>query len=187
MTGYPGCFVEGLIRLVSEGENVMKRMLILAVVLLSATALVAHPHFQKTTSAQLTEDVEVSLTFFTIPANMEHLATIANGDFVSPGLPKFKSTTAITAGMATIPAGTYTVGVIKNGSEDWTMALSPGELAFGASPDMSKLIKLDSAFFKSNDDSGHLVVDIFPGEGKFEGKAVILLGFGTMWVQGLIG
>ena len=165
----------------------MKKALVIAVVLLSATALVAHPHFQKTTSAQLSEDVEVSLSFFTIPANMEHLATIANGEFVSPGLPKFTSATAITAGMATIPAGTYTVGVVKNGAEDWTMVLSPGELAFGQTPDMSKLIKLDSAFHKSTDDTGHLVVDIFPGEGKFDGKAVILLGFGTLWVQGLIG
>ena len=165
----------------------MKKMLILAVVLLSATALVAHPHFQKTTTAKLSADVEVSLSFFTVPANMEHLAGIANGDFVSPGGPKFETSTAITAGMASIPAGTYTVGVVKNGPEDWTMALSPGALGNGESPDMSKVIKLDSAFSKSNDDSGHLVVDIFPGEGKFEGKAVILLGFGTMWVQGLIG
>lgn len=164
----------------------MKNVLVLAVVMLTATSLVAHPHFQKTTSAKLTEDLEVSLSFFTVPANMAHVAEIANGEFVSPGLPKFVSSAAISAGGASIPAGTYTVGVIKNGAEDWTMVLSPGELAFGDSPDMSKLIKLDSAYNKSNDDSGHLVVDVFPGEGQYEGKAVILLGFGTMWVQGLI-
>lgn len=164
----------------------MKKVFILAVVMLTATALVAHPHFQKTTSAKLTDDLEVSLSFFTVPANMTHVAGIANGEFVSPGLPKFTSSAAISAGGANIPAGTYTVGVVKNGDADWTMALSPGELAFGDSPDMSKLIKLDSAYNKSNDESGHLVVDIFPGEGKYDGKAVILLGFGTMWVQGLI-
>ena len=66
------------------------------------------------------------------------------------------------------------------------MVLSPGELAFGDSPDMSKLIKLDSMFTQSNDPTGHLVVDVLPGEGKFEDKAVILIGFGTMWVHGLI-
>ena len=165
----------------------MKKVLVLAVVLLSATALVAHPHFQKTTTAKLSDTVEVSLSFFTVPANMSHLADIATGDFVSPGLPKFKSGNAITAGGASIPAGTYTVGVIKNGADDWTMALSPGELGFGDKPDMSKLIKLDSSFMKGNDPVAHLVVDVFPGSGKFEGKAVILLGFGTMWVEGLIG
>jgi hypothetical protein len=163
------------------------KKLVLAVVLLSATALVAHPHFQKTTTAKLSEDHEVSLSFVTVPANMDHLAGISAGEFVSPGAPKFTTGAAITAGMASIPAGTYTIGVIKNGADDWTMALSPGELGFGDSPDMSKLIKLDSEFSKMTDDSGHLVVDIFPGNGKFEGKAVILLGFGTMWVQGLIG
>lgn len=165
----------------------MKKALVLIVVLLSATALIAHPHFQKSTTAQLAEGVSVTLSFVTVPANMSHLADVAVGQFVSPAGPKLQTETALKAGMVNIPAGTYTIGVIKNGAEDWTMALSPGELAFGASPDMSKLIKLDSAFNESNDNSGHLVVDIFPGEGKFEGKAVILLGFGTMWVQGLIG
>ena len=66
------------------------------------------------------------------------------------------------------------------------MVLSPGELAFGDSPDMSKLVKLDSMFTQGNDPTGHLIVDVFPGEGKFDGKAVILIGFGTMWVHGLI-
>ena len=55
----------------------MKKAIALAVVLLTATALIAHPHFQKTTSAKLSEDVEVSLAFFTVPANMEHVAKIS--------------------------------------------------------------------------------------------------------------
>ena len=165
----------------------MKKAIALAVVLLTATAVIAHPHFQKNTTAKIYENVEVSLSFFTIPANMEHVAKIADGEFVSPGLPKFETATAITAGSATIPAGTYTVGVVKKSDSDWQMVLSPGELAFGDSPDMAKLIELDSSFRKSSEPVAHLVVDIFPGDGKFEGKAVILLGFGTMWVQGLLG
>ena len=164
----------------------MKKALIAGVLVLAATAVIAHPHFQKTTTAKLSEEVEVSISFFTVPANMSHVEGVGNGEFVSPGLPKFKTGSAISAGGASIPAGTYTVGVIKNGASDWTMALSPGELGFGDEPDMSKLIKLDSAYNDSQDDTGHLVVDVFPGEGKFEGKAVILLGFGTMWVQGLV-
>jgi len=164
----------------------MKKVLILSVVMLTATALVAHPHFQKTTTAKLSEDVEVSISFFTVPANMENVAKIGDGEFVSPGLPRFEIGTAITAGGASVPAGTYTVGIVKNGADDWTMVLSPGELAFGDSPDMSKLIKLDSMFATGNDPTGHLVVDIFPGEGKFEGKAVVLIGYDTMWVHGLI-
>ena len=165
----------------------MKKTIALAVVLLTATALIAHPHFQKTTSVKISDELEVSVSFFTVPANMEHIAKVGAGDFTSPGLPKFKASSAITDGSASIPAGTYTVGVIKKSDSDWPMVLSPGELAFGDSPDKAKLIKLDSTFTKANDTTGHLVVDIFPGDGKFEGKPVILLGFGTMWVQGLIG
>jgi len=164
----------------------MKKTLIVGAALMCATAVIAHPHFQKTTSAKLSEDVEVSLQFFTVPSNMSHVAGVEAGAFASPGLPKFKTGTAITAGGTSIPSGTYTVGVVRNSADDWTMALSPGELGFGDSPDMSKLIKLDSTFDGAGPEVGHLVVDIFPGEGKFEGKAVILLGFGTMWVQGLV-
>ncbi len=165
----------------------MKKAIALAVVLLTATAVIAHPHFQKTTSAKISENVEVSLSFFTVPANMEHVAKLGVGEFASPGLPKFETPTAITAGSASIPTGKYTVGVVKKSDGDWQMVLSPGELAFGDKPDVAKLIKLDSTFTKSNEPVGHLVVDIFPGDGNFEGKAVILLGFGSMWVQGLIG
>ena len=105
----------------------MKKLLILAIVMLTATVLVAHPHFQKTTSAKLTDDLEVSISFYTVPANMDHVANIGNGEFVSPGLPKLTNSSAITVGEASIPAGTYTVGVVKNGADDWTMVLSPEE------------------------------------------------------------
>lgn len=88
----------------------MKKAIALAVVLLTATALIAHPHFQKTTSAKISENVEVSLSFFTVPANMEHVAKIGAGEFASPGLPKFETSSALTAGSASIPAGSYTVG-----------------------------------------------------------------------------
>lgn len=163
----------------------MNKLFTVAVMVLTASALVAHPHFQKTTSAKLTDDVEVSLSFFTVPANMDNVAKVSDGEFVSPGMPTFTTSAAIKGGSASIPAGSYTVGVIKNGN-DWTMALSPGKLEFGESPDMSKLIKLDSTYMKGEEGASHLVVDVFPGDGKFEGKAVILMGFGTMWVQGLI-
>ena len=165
----------------------MKKVIALAVVLLTATALIAHPHFQKTTSAKISEELELSLSFFTVPANMEHVAKIGVGEFASPGLPKFKASSAVMAGSANIPAGTYTVGVVKKSDSDWQMVLSPGELAFGDSPDMAKLIELESSFRMSKEPVAHLVVDIFPGDGEFEGKAVILLGFGSMWVQGLVG
>ena len=164
----------------------MKRIWLVGFLLLIATALIAHPHFQKTTTAKLSEDVEVSLTIVTVPANMDHVAQIKTGGFASPGRPKFKASTNITAGSSNIAAGTYTIGVVKNGTDDWTMVLAPGELSFGEVPDMSQVIKLDSEFWTRPKPVEHLVVDVIPGESQFEGKAVILLGFGTMWLQGLI-
>ena len=56
----------------------------------------------------------------------------------------------------------------------------------GEKPDLAKAIKLDSQFNKSGDTTEHLVVDLGPGWGKNEGKAVVLLGFGNLWLDGAI-
>jgi hypothetical protein len=162
----------------------MKRFFVLCLVLLTASAVIAHPHFRKTTTAKM-GDNEVSVSFFTVPANMSHLEGIADGEFVSPGQPSLKVSANLKAGSAAIPAGTYLVGAVKKG-DGWMMVLYPGELGRGETPDMSKVIKLDSQFNKSSDAAEHLVVDIGPGWGNSAGKAVVLIGFGTMWLDGVI-
>ncbi len=164
----------------------MRKFLLVCLLVLVATAVIAHPHFRKSTTATLPGDVEISVSFFTVPSNESHIAGIADGDFVSPGLPQLVIPKDMKAGSATIPAGNYTVGAIKNSMTDWTMALSPGKLGFGDSPDMSKLIKLDSQFVKSPTNIGHLVVDIQPGHDKLEGKVVVFIGFGTFHLSGAI-
>jgi hypothetical protein len=153
-------------------------------VLLAASVAIAHPHFQKTTSVKL-GDNEVSVSFFTIPANMSHLEGLTDGEYVSPGRPSLKVSADLKAGSATIPAGTYQVGAVKKG-DGWTMVLYPGELGREEKPDPSKFITLDSQFNTSAESVEHLVVDIGPGWGTSEGKAVVLIGFGTLWLDGVI-
>lgn len=162
----------------------MKRVLLACLVLLTATVVVAHPHFQKTTSVNLGEN-KVSVSFFTVPANMSHLDGVADGDFVSPGQPRLEVAANLKAGSATIPAGTYQVGAVKKGS-GWTMVLYPGQVGRGEKPDLSKAITLDSQFNKSAEPVEHLVVDIGPGWGSSEGKAVLAIGFGNLWLDGVL-
>jgi N-acetylmuramoyl-L-alanine amidase len=64
------------------------------------------------------------------------------------------------------------------------MALYPGALARGTEPDMSKIIKLDSQFTNSHGTSEHMTIYITPGHGKQDGKAVLLLHFGTLYLAG---
>ena len=164
----------------------MKKFAVFCVLLLAATAVVAHPHFQMSVTAKLPGDVEASVAFYTVPANMTHAESAAEGAFLTPGFAKLKISGDLKAGSASIPAGTYTVGAIKNSMDDWTMALSPGELSSEDTPDMSKLIKLDSEYVKLPEPSGHLWVYIGPGEGKFDGKATLAMGFGTMVLTGAL-
>jgi hypothetical protein len=154
--------------------------------LIVAGLALAHPHFQKTVTCKLPGGAEATISYITTPANMTHATEAAVGAFITPRAPKLNLSADVMAGGATIPAGDYTIGVIKNGADDWTMGLYKGTLARGTQPDMSQVIKLDSIYLKSNGDAEHMLVDITPGSGKFEGKAVLTLHFGTMFLEGAL-
>ncbi len=164
----------------------MKHLTLTCLLVLVAASLIAHPHFQKTMEATLPGDIKVSLSFYTVPANETHAENAAVGAFLSPGMPTIEIATATKSGSVSIPAGKYTVGAIKNSMTDWTMALSPGQLGRGETPDMSKLIKLESMFVKSAEGAPHLVVDVGAGHGKLDGKATLFIGFGSLFLSGAI-
>ena len=108
----------------------MKRVLTASVsaTLLTAAVAMAHPHFNKTVTAKLPSGVDATITYNTTPANEIHAAKAAVGTFVTPRRPILKLSGEIKTGAVTIPAGDYTVGVIKNSETDWTMALYPGAI-----------------------------------------------------------
>jgi len=157
----------------------------LALLVMAAT-LMAHPHLRKSVTVGLPGDIEAVVAYFTVPANETHTTKAAAGSFLIPGGCSLKLSAEVKAGNVTLPAGEYTVGVIKNSDSDWTMAVYPGKVARGETPDKSKLIKLDSLYHKSSEKSAHMSVDISPGSGKFEGKVVLLVRFGSMSLAGAI-
>jgi hypothetical protein len=166
----------------------MKRALALTVVAaLAASAALAHPHFNKTVTVALPQGVEAKITYNTTPANETHAQNAAVGQFVSPRGPILDLSGEVQAGSAIIAAGQYTIGVVKNGEDDWTLALYPGRLGRGTTPDAAKVIRLDSMFSKDKGTAPHMLVDITPGDGKFEGKAVLTLHFGSLFLAGVLG
>ncbi len=164
----------------------MKKLAVFSVPLLAASLAVAHPHLELITTTTLPGDVEVSVAFYTNPVNMPLAEKAANGAFLTPGMPVLKISADLKAGSVSIPAGTYTVGAIKNIMDSWTMALSPGELGEGETADMSKLIKLDSEFVKTSEPGEHSWVYIGPGQGKFEGKVAFEMRFGPLVLTGCL-
>jgi hypothetical protein len=151
---------------------------------LCAALVVAHPHFNKTVSVKLPSGAEATITYNTTPANEATAAKAAVGAFVTPRRPRLKVSAELTAGSTKVPAGEYVIGVIKNSDKDWTMALYPADAP--RETDMSKVIKLDSLYSGSEGHADHMLIDITPGKGKFEGKAVLTLHFGTMFLAGAL-
>ena len=66
----------------------MRKSGIFVVVLLGVTILSAHPHFNKTITAQLPGNVEATIAYQTVPANEDHTNAAPNGTFVTPRSPK---------------------------------------------------------------------------------------------------
>lgn len=158
----------------------------LPVLLLAAPAAFGHPHFNKTVTAKLPSGVEVSITYNTTPSN-ETLARDAKvGEFVTPRRPTLKLSGELKGETVTIPAGEYTIGVVKNGEKDWTMALYPGALARGATPEPGRVVKLESVFEADKGTAEHMLIDVTPGHGKFEGKATLTLHFGGLFLAGVL-
>jgi hypothetical protein len=165
----------------------MKRAAGLSFAAIAAAAVAtAHPHFNKTVTATLSPGVELAITYNTTPANEMRAQAVKVGEFVSPRGPVLKLSGEVKTEKATVPAGEYTIGVIKNGEKDWTLALYPGRLARGQAPEMAKAIKLDSMFEGDKGTAEHMLIDVTPGHGRFEGKAVLTLHFGSLFLSGLL-
>jgi hypothetical protein len=165
----------------------MKRAaLFIAGTSLLASHAVAHPHFNKTVTATLPTGAEATITYNTTPANEARAANVAVGTFVTPRRPMLKLSATVKAGEVEIPAGEYTIGAIKNSDTDWTMALYPGAVPREGSPDVSKALKLPSAFSTDRGSAEHMLIDITPGVGKFEGRAVLTLHFGNLFLAGAL-
>jgi hypothetical protein len=151
-----------------------------------ASIALAHPHFNKTVTAALAQG-EVTITYNTTPSNEMHAQNAKVGEFVTPRRPVLKLSAEVKTEKAVLAAGEYTIGVIKNGDQDWSLALYPGRLQRGDVPDTGKAIRLDSMFSGDKGVAEHMLIDITPGHGRFEGKAVLTLHFGSLFLSGLIG
>ncbi len=162
------------------------RAVLVAASSLVASGALAHPHLNKTVTVQLPSGAEATIAYNTTPANETRAASVAVGTFVAPRRPTLKLSAEVKAGGVTIPAGEYTIGAIKNGDKDWTMALYPGAVPREGSPDVSKALKLESAFATDRGVAEHMLIDITPGSGKFEGRAVLTMHFGNLFLSGAL-
>jgi len=153
---------------------------------LGASAVSAHPHFKKTVAATLPGGAEATITYNTTPSNEARAASVAIGTFVTPRRPTLKLSAEVKAGGVTVPAGEYTIGAIKNGDKDWTMALYPGTVPREGAPDVAKALKLESLFSTDGGVAEHMLIDITPGTGKLEGRAVLTLHFGNLFLAGAL-
>ena len=164
----------------------MKRTVLALLFASAAVTALAHPHFNKTITAKLPSGAEATIAYTTVPSNEIHAQNAKVGEFVTPRRPTLKLSAELKNGNTTLPAGEYTIGVIKNAEKDWTLALYPGRLQRADVPDSAKAIRLESLFSADHGTADHMLIDVTPGHGKFEGKAVLTLHFGSLFLAGVL-
>ncbi len=160
---------------------------VLAVFALLPAIAIGHPHFNKTVSAELPNGVSVKISYNITAANEAHANSAAAGTFVTPRGPRIELSADANAGDVSIASGEYTIGVIKGEDGGWTMALYPGRIPRGEQPDMAKMIKLDSHSPADAGTADHLLIDLVPGSGAAEGKVILTMHFGSLFLAGVIG
>lgn len=158
------------------------RLLLLGLFLIGSAAVVDHPHFGKTVTASLPGPVELSVRYSTVPAQEMDTEGAPLGKFLNPRAPILQVSETVRLGSTEIPSGNYTIGLIKNGSDDWTLALHPGRLRQKEVAVTPNIILLNTLSSRSSGRSDHLVIDFNPGTGRFEGKVVLTLHWGTLFL-----
>jgi len=163
------------------------RLLLLGLFLTGSAAVVDHPHFGKTVTASLPGPVELSVRYSTVPAQEVDTEGAPLGKFLNPRAPILQLSETVSSGSTEIPSGSYTIGLIKKGSGDWTLALHPGRLRQKEVAVTPTIILLNTLSSRSSGRAEHLVMDFNPGTGRFEGKVVLTLHWGTLFLAAEIG
>ena len=160
----------------------MKRLLVFGLFLTGSAGLMAHPHLVKTVTTNLPGPIELSVRYQTASANEINPNGTPVGRFINLWAPTLELSEAIKSGSTEIPSGGYTIGLIKNGSGDWVLALHPGRVRQREIIVTPRLILLDTLFSRSSGRSNHLTIDFDLGTGRFEGEVVLTFHLGTLYL-----
>jgi hypothetical protein len=163
-----------------------KRTLVLLAAIIVCGAVVAHPHFSKTVTAELSGN-ELKLNFTTYPYSAEHLAEVADGFVFHCGRAVLDVKGAFSSGTAAIPAGSYLVRARARSVDDWTLFLVPAAAAgAGSNVDLSKGIELDTTTLTGLPTVHHLDLDLYSGHGETDGKLILAVAFGERKLEGTL-
>lgn len=161
----------------------MNRLLVFGLFLAGSAAAGDHPHLVKTVTTDLPGAVEVSARYQTAPAGEVNPESSPTNRFLNVWAASLQVAGDVRSGATAIPAGRYTVGLIKKNSNDWTLALHPGRLGQKEAAVSPRLIRLDTLFSRSKGESEHLVIDFDLGTGRFEDEVVLTFHLGTLYFE----
>ncbi len=167
-------------------KEAAKLILFTVVLVVLAAALVnAHPHFRKAVVAKL-PDLEIRLEYITYPWNPSHLSEVKEGFIFSCGNATVELSRPVSDGTKEIAAGKYLLRARAKDVDHWTLLLVPPPPDRNTPPDMAKAIELETKTLTGRPVNDHLSLDISPGHGETDGKALFVLSWGDRQLEGVL-
>jgi len=165
----------------------MKKLATIGVLFFGINLLAAHPHISKVVTTQLPGGNEITVSYQSTPVQEINLGSAPVNWFLNPWAPLLRVSQDIESDGRRIEKGAYTVGLFKQEDGGWGLALQPGRLVLPRKELSDEMILLKSIFSTARGSSGHLVMDFAPGEGELEGKIVLTVQLGSIFVAGELG
>ncbi len=163
-----------------------RNLLFVALVIIGVAVVVsAHPHFRKTVIARL-PDLEVKLEYVTLPWNPAHLAEVKEGFVFNCGGATVEFNKPVKIGEQELAAGKYVLRARAKDVDHWTFILLPPPPDRNTPPDMSKAVELATKTLTGQQVHQHLSLDITPGHGDTDGKALFVLNWGDRQLEGVL-
>lgn len=156
-----------------------------ALVTLAVPLVSSHPHFRKTVSAKL-PGLEVRMEYTTLPWNPAHLSEVKEGFVFHCGYASVELIGEAKLAGRDIAAGKYVLRAVAKDADNWTLFLAAPPADRNGPVDMSTAIQLPTKSLKGQSVHEHLTLDLVPGHGETENKALFVLSWGDRQLEGVL-
>lgn len=159
----------------------MKKLALSVAFLVTLSALVlSHPHIRKTVGASA-QDVQLKLSYFTLPYNAEHMADVKEGFVFHCGRATLEISGTVESAGVKVSTGQYDLRAKAVTADKWTLLLVPK-----APEGSGREIPLESRSAKGQQQAHHLNLDLTSGHGDTHGKLILSVAFGPRTVEGVL-
>lgn len=163
----------------------MKKLILSITLIFGLTSLIStHPHIRKNISVEA-QGTELKLTYYTLPFNSEHIATMKEGFVFNCGKATLEVSKKFQIREIQVKPGQYMVRAKAKSNNEWTLLLVP-QTQPNSNPNLDGAISMETNTFQERPKTHHLNLDLTSGHGKTDGHLILSITYGSQRVEGVL-